>query len=102
MKCPDCQARLECSDSRHHDFNTIKRRRSCTQCDFITNSIEVLLPEDLKGARTPHIVYQVMQAAHGASESDKIITMLRALADDLEKRYEQARKRHVEPSSQGT
>lgn len=102
MKCPDCQSRLECADSRHHEFNTVKRRRECAKCDFVTNSIEVLLPQELKGARTSHVAFQIMQAAHGASEANKITTMLRALADDMEKRYEQARKRDVEPGSQGT
>ncbi len=87
MKCPNCEARLECCDSRHHEFNTVKRRRQCVnrECGFSANSIEALLPEEANGTRTAHTAYRMMQAANGGAEADRVAGMLRALADNLEK-----------------
>jgi len=87
MKCPNCNGRLECSDSRHHDLNTVKRRRQCMNraCGFTTNSIEVLLPEELNGKGTGGIAHRMIQAASGAkSEPERLAGLLRELADNLE------------------
>ncbi|MFW6024043.1 MAG: hypothetical protein ACOC8P_00310 [Dichotomicrobium sp.] len=75
---------MDCADSRAHEFNTTKRRRHCPSCGYVANSIEVLLPEDMNGQRTDKIAYRMMQAAHGASESDRLAKMLRSLADEME------------------
>lgn len=86
MKCPNCNSRLECSDSRHHELNTVKRRRQCMNraCGYTTNSIEVLLPEELNGTRTGGIAHRMIQAAAGNAEADRVAGMLRQLADSLE------------------
>ena len=89
MKCPECNAALTCKDSRPHNFNTTKRRRHCSECDYVANSIEVLLPEETMGTGTAHTTFRIMQAANGGAEADRIAEMLRALADNLEKRHEQ-------------
>jgi len=89
MKCPECNAALTCKDSRPHSFNTTKRRRHCSECDYVANSIEVLLPEEANGTETVHTAFRIMQAANGRAEADRIAGMLRALADNLEKRHEQ-------------
>ena len=85
MKCPECNAPMTCRDSRPHDFGKVKRRRHCADCDYVTNSLEVLLPAESSGTETAQVAFQLKQTANGSSEAERVAGMLRALADNLDR-----------------